>query len=455
MKRLVFLCLLLALSPVLTRAADFDPDYIIGDRDLTNKDAMGLGDIQSFLVDKGGTLGAYVTQDLDGKTKRASDIIHRVAEAFLISPKFILVMLQKEQSLVTDPSPVQGQFDWATGYAVCDSCNVNSAGVSRFRGFAKQIDSMAQQFRLGYLPDLEENGKTQTGIAPGKTATIDSIEVTPINDATAAMYTYTPHIEGNQNAWRIWNDWFSHPDYPSGTILRGIQDRSLWLIKYGKRRAIGSEAVLRSLYNPDHVIEVDVAVIGAYEEGRPISFPNYALIRVENGNVYLLVDSQKRRFLSTEDLSKFGYSPEEILEATEDDLADYAAGATISYQTAYPQGVVLQHPDTKTLFYVYDGVRHVIVSEVLRAARFGSWRIRLTTKAELEGYPEGSAMTFPEGTLAKLPTDPTVYVISDGKRRAIIDEETFTTLGYAWEDILVTDAASIEVHQPGSLITVH
>ncbi|MEK7108076.1 MAG: hypothetical protein AAB898_00200 [Patescibacteria group bacterium] len=455
MKRLIFLCLLFAVLPAFSRAATFDPDYIMADRDMTNKDALSLEGIQSFLTDKGGTLGAYVTQDLDGKTKRASDIIHRVAQTFSMSPKFILVMLQKEQSLVTDSSPVQGQFDWATGYAVCDGCNVNTAGVSRFKGFAKQIDSMAQQFRLGYLPDLEMRGETQTKIAPGQTTMIDGVSVTPLNDATAAMYTYTPHIEGNQNAWRIWNTWFSHPDYPSGTLLRGIQDGSLWLIKYGKRREIGSEAVLRSLYNPESVIDVDTSVVSAYEEGRPISFPNYALVRVENGDVYLLVDSQKRRFLSTEDLPKFGYSPEEILEATEDDLADYESGTTIAYQTAYPQGAVFQHPDTKALFYVYNGMRHIVVSEHIRAARFGGWRTRPITSAELESYPEGGAMTFPDGTLTKLPTDPTVYVISDGKRRPIIDEETFTTLGYQWEDILVTDAPSIEVHQPGALITIH
>lgn len=441
--------------PTSTFAAEFDPDFVITDRDMTNKNAMSLDAIQSFLSSKSGTLGSYTTEDLDGTTKRASDIIYRVSQEFLMSPRFILVMLQKEQSLVTDPDPVPNQYGWATGYAVCDSCNVNEEGISRFKGFAKQVDSMAQQFRLGYLPDLEQSGQTQTGLAPGRETTINGVEVTPANDATAAMYTYTPHLEGNRNFWIIWNDWFDTADYPSGTLLRDISDDSVWLVKFGRRRLIASNAILASFYDPSSVIAVDHATILSYEEGPSISFPNYSLVRVENGDVYLLVDERKRRFISAGDVARFGYVPDEIIDATEADLEAYEPGASISFDTAYPQGAVLQHPDTGALFYVFDGKRHAIVSEEIRQARYASWRIRSTTTEELAGYTEGPAITFPDGTLMMVDGNPTVYVVSDGKRRPIISEETFLTFGYSWDNIIRTTPAAVEVHLPGMLVDIN
>lgn len=450
----VALAAFLALTPGLASAAEWDPNFVVSDRDVVNKDAFSLDGIQQFLESKSGTLATYVTEDLDGVRKSASEIIHRVSQEFIISPKFILTKLQKEQSLVTDPDPVPNQYGWATGYAVCDSCNVNDSGVSRFKGFAKQIDSMARQFRQGYLPDLEENGQTQTGIAPGRPVMINGVEVTPANDATAAMYTYTPHLEGNRNFWTIYNNWFDVADYPSGTLLRNVQDGTTWLVKFGRRRLIESNAILMSFYDPNLVIEVDAATISAYEEGRPISYPNYSLVRVENGDVYLIVNDQKRRFVSTGDLPKFGYQPEEILDGTLDELDAYENGDSISYNTAYPQGVIYEHPETGSMFYVYDGVRHAIVSDEIKQARYGNWRVRATTAEELGGMVEGAAITFPDGTLMMVDGNPTVYVVSDGKRRPIISESTFLGLGYSWDNIVRTTPAAVEVHLPGLLISL-
>ena len=452
-KLIVFLMTAALIAPSVASAASFDPNFVVADRDMTNKNGMSLEGIQSFMSDKG-ALGSLEIEDLDGKVKRASDIVYRVANEFLINPKFILVMLQKEQSLVTASNPTQKQLDWATGYAVCDSCSMSDSGVARFQGFAKQIDSMAQQYRLGYLVDLEENGRTQTGIAPGEMRLIDGIEVVPVNDATAAMYTYTPHIEGNRNFWTIWNNWFSAPDYPSGTLLRNIQDNTVWLIKFGKRKNIESEAVLASFYNPNNVIEVDEATILNYEESDPIKFPNYSLIRVQNGDVYLIVNDKKRRFVSMAEFLKFGYQEDEIVDATIEELEYYENGSSISYRTEYPQGVILQHPDTGMLYYVDNGTRHAIVSDDIKAAKFANWRVRSSTIEDLAGYIEGPAITFPDGTLMMVPGNPTVYVVSDGKRLPIIDEATFLGLGYQWDRIIDTTPAAVEVHLPGNMLSL-
>ena len=311
---------------------------------------------------------------------------------------------------------------------------------------------MAQQFIYGYMEDIRLTGQTQTRIAPGREILINDTLVTPQNAATAAMYTYTPHIHGNKNFWRIWNDWFSHPDYPSGTILQSLQDDSYWLVKFGKRRHIRSAAVLSTFYDPDQAVLVDHGTILAYEPGPEIAFPNYSLVRSEVGNVYLIVGDQKRRFVSEDDLGKFGYVPDEILEGTEADLEAYERGRQISYATEFPQGVILQHPETGALYYVDQDRRHAIVTDTILQARFANWRIRTSTVEALAAYPEGSAISMPDGTLMMVPGNPTVYVVSDGQRRAIIDEATFLGLGLSWDRILHVDPATVEVHPPGRLI---
>lgn len=444
---------LLSIVPVTTHAVEFNPDFVVSDADLVNSSSMGLTTIRRFLQAKG-TLGGYVTEDLDGKRKSAADIIYRVANDWGVSPKFIMVMMQKEQSIVEHPNPSERALDWATGYAVCDSCSKDDPGVGRFRGFAKQLDSMAQQFTLGYMADLAARGQTQTRIAPGRTVQIDNVAVTPVNDATAAMYTYTPHIEGNENFWRIWNQWFTGATHPSGTVLRDVTDGSLWLIKFGKRRAIPSASVLSSYFNPDLVVDSDTATLLNYEEASPLSFPNYSLVRVENGDVYLLVGDEKRRFQSLDDLAKFGYAPDEIIDASMSELEGYDPGSTITFRTEYPQGVILRDSETGMRYYIDGTYKHAIVHDAIFNQRFANWIVHESSSTELAEYFDGLPITLPDGSLVKVPTDPTVYVISDGKRRPIIDETTFLELGFSWSNIVTMDVAAVNVHYPGATLSL-
>lgn len=446
------LAVLLFMIPQSGHAA-FNPNFIISDRDFTNVYGMVGDAIQRFLNEQTGVLNTLIVEDVDGATKSAAEIVKRVSNQFLINPQAILVMLQKEQSLVTDPSPSQNQLDWATGYGVCDGCSTGDGAIARFRGFAKQVDSMAQQFRLGYLADLERTGKTQTGIGPGKTVLIDAISVTPENQATSALYTYTPHLEGNQNFWRIWNEWFLREPLPSGTIVKDATDSTLWLIARGQRRFIPSDAVLTSYFSSVPVVLMESSALLSYPEGTPLAFPNYSLVHVESGDVYLIVDQEIRRFQSLDDLPRFGYAPDEVMDGTLEALKEYRVGKTITYQSVSPQGFIGEEPTTGERFYIEEHTRHAILSDALLRARFPGWRVRPVTQDELSALVEGDPVRFQDGTLVKVSTSPTVYMISDSTRRPIIDERTFLGLGFTWDAIMETSPSSIELHPPGDLIT--
>jgi len=194
---------------------DFNPNYLISDEEMQNYQSMTRADIQAFLEDYNSSLVNYHAPDENGTTRLASDIIYRASLENKINPKYLLVKLQKEQSLVTDQSPTQKQLDGATGYGITDGCGWSCDSYIRNKGFGMQVAAAAGIMRWYY-----DHVDMETWIKrPHQTVIIDGQVVIPQNYATAFLYTYTPHLQGNKNFWTLWNKWFSQV-YPKMGKIR-------------------------------------------------------------------------------------------------------------------------------------------------------------------------------------------------------------------------------------------
>ncbi len=450
-KPIVALALLGVLFPSIFPLLAFNPNYLISDEELTDATAMSLRDIETFL--RRGYLGEYETENHEGEEKTAAEIIYDAAIAHQMSPRFLLVLLQKEQSLIEDDDPTQKQLDWATGYGICDVCTTTTESAQRWKGFGKQVNSAAMQFRDGYLADIEAYGKTVAGYGPGIRTTIDDVHVTPQNAATAALYTYTPHLHGNENFVALWTNYFTQ-NYPSGSLLQARGEDGVWLIKYGERRPITSRAALVSRYNPDNIIQVDASTLLQYDIGDPIAFPNYSLLRNEEGKIYLIVDDERRWIRSMEAFRAIGFNEDEVIDVTDEDLDAYDVGASITEESADPKGHLLQNSTTGGVYFVADGIKHPLLSRTILDLNFKDWAIVPTAPELLETYETGDPVKLAEGTLVKADDTPAVYVISDSKRRPILSGEVFETLGYSWENIVVTDAKTVNLHELGESIEI-
>jgi hypothetical protein len=162
-----------------------------------------------------------------GGTKSAAQIIFDVAVACNISPKVLIVLLQKEQALVTDDWPFPVQYQSATGFgcpdtAACDSTyygffNQVYNAARQYQRYAKQ--SASYNFRAGRVNNIQYNPNASCG----------SSGVFIENQATAGLYNYTPYqpnasalnnlygsgdscgAYGNRNFWRQYSDWFGSP----------------------------------------------------------------------------------------------------------------------------------------------------------------------------------------------------------------------------------------------------
>jgi len=79
---------------------DFNPNYIISDAEILNYNSMSASDIQTFLESKGSYLATYnVTDPNTGKIETTAQAIYDRCQANKVSPRFVLVLLQKEQGL--------------------------------------------------------------------------------------------------------------------------------------------------------------------------------------------------------------------------------------------------------------------------------------------------------------------------------------------------------------------
>lgn len=198
---------------VITHAAFYEPD------------AMTQSQIKSFIQKKGARCSSNssrrclkditfpavtLTSGQKGKgcktvriTKgsRAWTVIEKVAKACGISPKVILTTIQKEQGGVTNAlTTVKWNKLMGMGCPDGGSCS------SRYRGLANQIY---------YGADHLKAYRTWTGYAAINSwkykksyRSLDGHSFVIKNGATAALYTYTPHVSGQRLFHNIMESFF-------------------------------------------------------------------------------------------------------------------------------------------------------------------------------------------------------------------------------------------------------
>ena len=431
----VVIALLSPYAPLQTASeADFNPHLILSDAELQNRESMNREDIQAFLEHHQSYLAYYRTQDASSTERIASDIIYRAASLHRINPKYLLVKLQKEQSLITDPNPTQKQLDWATGYGVCDDCSTRDPDIQKHRGFGVQVDSAAAIMRW-YYDNLDKEPWIKRA---GRNYLIDGTTVAPVTLATAFLYTYTPHIHGNKNFWVLWQRWFDQV-YPDGTLVKSKNAPTVYLIRQGKKRPFATMAALATRFDPKLIVTAPETELTRYETVAPIKLPNYSIVKT-NGTYYLLDNDSARPFANYDVVKKLGYHPEEIIEVDSADLEAYQNGTVIGEQTASPLGRVVQIKETNGLYYVVNETTYQPISaEQIINVNFPHLSVEKISVAELGEVELSNPIRFKDGTLLGIKGSPMIYVIENGKKRHIADEAVFTGLGYKWENIIWTD----------------
>ena len=206
-------------------AAGWDAGRIIDDYVFTNSNTMSASQIQTFLNSKvsncdtngaqnseygGGTraqwaanaslhpkLGAMYPpftclKDYSEEGLSSAQIIYNIAQQYKINPQVLIVLLQKEQGLVTDTWPLPYQYKTATGYGCPDTAPCDS----QYYGLTNQLDWSAKMFRAIMNASPNWNTPYLVGnnyIRYNPTASCGGSNVTIQNRSTQALYNYTPY----------------------------------------------------------------------------------------------------------------------------------------------------------------------------------------------------------------------------------------------------------------------
>ncbi len=153
----------------------------------------------------------------------AAEIIGQVARSCGVNPQALLVMLQKEQGLLTASGPrlTQDRYSIAMGYGCPDTANCDP----QYFGFSNQVYHAARQFQIylqnpgnfSVVPFSENSIRYHHNSECGETT------VYVENFATAGLYNYTPYqpdenakagspagcsAVGNINFYAYFNAWF-------------------------------------------------------------------------------------------------------------------------------------------------------------------------------------------------------------------------------------------------------
>lgn len=233
--------------------ANFDPGYIISDYQMGNYNSMSEEEIQAFLISKNPcnntNYNAYVSltntypnikwhfenghficlsEELFGDGEEigsgetAARIIWQAAQDYKINPQVLIVLLQKEQGLITDDFPNSRQYRSATGYG----CPDTAACSSKYYGFKNQVRRAAAMFRTVLNGGWTNYPLGENYIQYNPTASCGGSIVNIKNLATSALYRYTPYqpnaaalsagygtaycgAYGNRNFYSYFEDWFS------------------------------------------------------------------------------------------------------------------------------------------------------------------------------------------------------------------------------------------------------
>ena len=255
--------------------ADFQPGRIIDDDVFTATGSMNVYDIQNFLNSKVPSCDTNGTQpatdfgrpdlthaqyaamvgwpgppytclkDYSENGLPASQIIYNVSQQYQINPQVLIVLLQKEQGLVTDTWPLSSQYRTATGYGCPDSTGCNTT----YYGFTNQVTWSGKMFHAimassptWYSPYVQGNNYIQWN--PSTSCGGRTVNITTL--ATQALYDYTPYQPnsaalaagygsgdscssyGNRNFYLYFNDWFgssfgnSYYTCRNGSNLAGV-----------------------------------------------------------------------------------------------------------------------------------------------------------------------------------------------------------------------------------------
>jgi LysM repeat protein len=383
--------------------SSFDPGLIISDSVFYDFGTMSVDDIQRFLDSKvtkclaksAPTCLRYYVTDVPAQpadpgrcaavpaaaAQTAAQVIFTAANACGINPRVLLVMLEKEQGLISSQRPSLYMYKAALGYGCPDSNPAICGNV--YTGLFNQVFHAAGQLRWYGNPK-----GSYTYLKPGKTisrpyspksyAVLDKNGnvVTPAkcgfktfvlqNQATANLYYYTPFAPndaalknlysmgdscsayGNRNFWRFYWDWFGSPI--GGGFLLKSDSSDIYLIVNDTRYRVSDPSIATALAPLGPVGTISQAYLESFKLGPDLT----RVFSSATGQYYFFDDSKRFTFSDCNQVKALGLDCAKAVQLTNSQISALAPAGAV---TAYVAGA------SGDSYLIQNGVRHEILDD--------------------------------------------------------------------------------------------
>lgn len=308
--------------------------------------------------------------------KSAAQIIWEAAQDYNISPKALIVTLQKEQGLVTDDWPLYNQYLYAMG-AYCPDGPSGAQCDSSYASFSLQIRESARLFRY-YLDNMNQawwpyNPNSPSSKRVGRNQIYWNVattgcgysEVQIETMATAALYTYTPYqpnqaaisnlygqgdgcsAYGNRNFWRTFNDWFG---LTTGSLVRTSNNATVYLVDADKKYPIADASVLNDFSSMGPIR----FVTDEYLNSKSLQPVLGHVVGGSDGTLYFVNAGIKLPFTTCSMVSDYGYSCGSFITLSDGLLSMLSTGPYVTH---------LYSTTTGKTFYVYSGKKREVFDQ--------------------------------------------------------------------------------------------
>ena len=382
----------------------FKAGDIMDDTVMTDASSMSASQVQTFLNSKiascdtyGQKISEYGGPDLngDGKVQRwewgkakynqtkfvclkdykdlsgrsAAQIILDKSKKYSINPQTLIVLLQKEQGLVTDTWPLNIQYRTATGYGCPDTAPCDS----QYFGLSNQLDWAAKMFHSiitedpnWYSPYFRgTNPKVYWHPSAGNYVNSSGLNdsragcgyngLTIENWTTASLYSYTPYRPnkaaldagwgtgdacssyGNRNFYSYFTDWFGSTSTPLFTIQGS--DATVYFNQGTSYYPIPSQAVLRAWgLSGKRIISVSPTQLSTYTQGPMLG----TIVKFGSEATVYLVDRGKLTAIpSWSMLGEYGYSSGDMITYSDTTLKNrFTSNGTLSQLARRTNGAI-------------------------------------------------------------------------------------------------------------------
>lgn len=414
--------------------------------------------LKSYKQDTGYKAGqSGLCSAIEAKTNRtAAQIIDDVARACHISQKVIIVMLQKEQGLVTDDWPWSIQYRGAMGYG-CPDDNVCD---SEYYGFFNQVYNAALQFQRYKADPTYWNHvpfMTNQVLYQANAPSCGSKSVYIENYATAGLYNYTPYTPnqkaldnlygtgdgcsayGNRNFWRYYNDWFGStegtPFFQIGgdskVYMLGSNDNYYYVPNAKTMRAYGWQSSVKRI----------ATYSNGYLSGKSYSGALPLIARFGGDEIYLIDLGLRRHFTSRSLLTTYGYEVGKEALLPETYLPYYKKVASIQpIVRDVGRGHIYLITDTKK--------RHFTGPSAYKSGSPAYSSLpRIDLSSEYIDSMKYGARIYAPGTAIRIGSASQVYAINTINSKIYIpNTNVFKAYGFSSKNILSIDRAQSDAH---------